>query len=255
MTAAWLESFKKTLFPSEDDKYADRRKTVRIKRQIGVLWKTANGESRATVVDISEGGMRLETRVGIQAGSVLPISRVPVAGCSPRQPVRCLVRWVRPADTAGRILFGVEFQEPPEIIRSSWVQGVLKEGASASAASARQKRRHRRLPCRIATEVWGDWGEKITDGFVTDLSFGGAGLEMPDRAAPEMKLELRIGPFEDLGVLQLMTRVVGAREVTQETRRGPQRKYIHGTSFFDLTSTQRRLLVRFLQALGKPPKG
>lgn len=248
----WLEGIKETLFPSRVDGNAERRQSVRVKRRIAVVWKAGGQDVQAAVIDLSAGGMCLECRGTVRRGDELAIGCMSVLGGTIRQPVRCQVRWVRPHEKTGQFRLGVAFLEPPESLKCSWVQGFLREGPPvAVAAGFRQRRRHRRLPCRIATEVWSEWGEKIIDGKVTDLSLGGAGLELAEKAARGMALELRIGPFEDLGVLQVMTKVLGVREVTVETRRGPQRRYAHGVDFGDLPAAPRRLLVRFLRVLEK----
>lgn len=147
------------------------RRRLSVDEKVNLL---VHGEkSRAVVVDLSWGGVRLEVETRLEVGSRVAIS--PCRAGLGRAKLPCAVRWTG----AGQA--GLEFLRPPSRLRRCWVSKLL-------TADIRERRESVRATVEVPVEARA--GKLLLAGQTVDVSQGGALLRLSQPVARGRKLKL-----------------------------------------------------------------
>lgn len=154
---------------------------VEARLQIRIAGIDVNGRpllQMVTTRNISRRGALLE---GLQ-GTLKPEETVALTYKNNK--ARFRVSWVGETGSARAGQIGVQSVDATKCI---WDAALLPPPAPDTyAAPARERRKHRRVPCRLGAELYVQGSETLTRVHVTNISLGGCFLEMatlaPDKA-------------------------------------------------------------------------
>lgn len=154
---------------------------VEARLQIRIAGIDVNGHpllQMVTTRNISRRGALLE---GLQ-GTLKPEETVALTYKNNK--ARFRVSWVGETGSARAGQIGVQSVDATKCI---WDAALLPPPAPDTyAAPARERRKHRRVPCRLGAELYVQGSETLTRVHVTNISLGGCFLEMatlaPDKA-------------------------------------------------------------------------
>lgn len=190
------------------------RRRLAVDEKVNLL---VHGEkSRAVVVDLSWGGVRLELETRLEVGSRVAIS--PCRSGLGRAKVPCAVRWT------GGGQAGLEFLRPPSRLRRCWISKLLDEDSPERRATVR---------AAVELPVEARSGQAQLLGQTVDVSRGGALLRLPRKLSrgKEVRLFLCL-PFS---LVEAGGRVVESRGD------------LHAVRFTDLDPFQEDVLESFVE--------
>ena len=160
---------------------------IHARLQVRIAGIDANGRPLLQMVmtrDVSRQGALLE---GIQ-GTFKPGEIISVSYKDSK--ARFRVAWMGAAgtDRAGQI--GVQSIDPAKCI---WDPAILPPPtADAYAAQAKERRQHRRLPCKLGAELYMQGSETLVRADVRDISVGGCFVAMPTLPSDKVRLKIII---------------------------------------------------------------
>jgi hypothetical protein len=155
--------------------------------QIRIAGIDVNGRpllQMVTTRNISRGGALLE---GLQ-GTLKPEETVSLTYKNNK--ARFRVSWVGETGSAKAGQIGVQSVDATKCI---WDTALLPPAAPDTyAAPARERRKHRRVPCRLGAELYVQGTETLTRVHVTNISVGGCFLEMATLAPDKARVKIVI---------------------------------------------------------------
>jgi hypothetical protein len=160
---------------------------VEARLQIRIAGIDVNGRpllQMVTTRNISRGGALLE---GLQ-GTLKPEETVSLTYKNNK--ARFRVSWVGETGSAKAGQIGVQSVDATKCI---WDTALLPPAAPDTyAAPARERRKHRRVPCRLGAELYVQGTETLTRVHVTNISVGGCFLEMATLAPDKARVKIVI---------------------------------------------------------------
>ena len=187
------------------------------------------------LVDLSLGGAKLRSGPGLQRGRSIQL-RNPTPGRS--ELVEARIVWVRAQrEQEGRFDVGLRFEDSPEALGRSWVVGLLHR------LRAPQLGRLTPTPAELPVELVLN-GRERCEGTMTSLGLSGTTIQLSRSLNPRSGCSLLIGPVGNLERLDLKAEVVRSTSVAEG-------QWSHEMSFQGISSTQTRLLGRYLVDLVK----
>jgi hypothetical protein len=158
---------------------------VEARLQIRIAGIDVNGRpllQMVTTRNISRRGALLE---GLQ-GTLKPEETVALTYKNNK--ARFRVSWVGETGSARAGQIGVQSVDATKCI---WDAALLPPPAPDTyAAPARERRKHRRVPCRLGAELYVQGSETLTRVHVTNISLGGCFLEMATLAPDKAQVKL-----------------------------------------------------------------
>jgi hypothetical protein len=155
--------------------------------QIRIAGIDVNGRALLQMVttrNISRSGALLE---GLQ-GTLKPEETVSLTYKNNK--ARFRVSWVGETGSAKAGQIGVQSVDATKCI---WDTALLPPAAPDTyAAPARERRKHRRVPCRLGAELYVQGTETLTRVHVTNISVGGCFLEMATLAPDKARVKIVI---------------------------------------------------------------
>ncbi len=215
----------------------EQRRAPRLLCCYDVLGECEGESFQAVVSEVSLTGVRLELSNRLTR-EALVVLRPELS--SDLSPVQCQVRWCR--RSAEGMAAGLAFHEDPEQLSRSWV-AVLLHSLGFGPEHSHQRRKTLRVPTpRLKVLVRGKGM-----GTALDLGVGGMLIETTARLALDERVELTLGPHENLPAVQVQARIANQRQ-----RKVPA----YGLAFVDLTpSTMKALGSYVLSFLAARAKG
>ena len=205
---------------------------------------------RASVVDISRTGMRLEGVSKVHTGDTLYITLAQFPGSEPLPPgkdgpVQCEVMWHRKRPHDGMRLCGVRFLSP-DSVRSSWVQSVLAEVGLAYDKEDEQRRKHIRLVTALRAELRDHaTGQYLAEGKVANLSLGGVLVESEQYVKEGSDVLVMVAPYNNFPIFSVPGRVLSCRLDSDEGK-----NYI-SLQFMNVPKREFKVLKRYVFNLMK----
>jgi hypothetical protein len=221
----------------EDWAYTERRELIRLECLFEIEGRNAQGRKfQGQIVDMGLKGMKLRTFEPLKRGDLISITYpVPILEVS-LDTVRCKVLWTQPRSRDFVLFVGLVYAEDEKTMARSWIKYLLKQ-LGFSKERIYQKRKYARAECFVpAKMVYG--AGKVVEGRLFNLGVGGALVEAAAPLEDGEKIELHVGPYEELPAIYLPGRLV--------SRRSEARRFLHGVEFSDLNASQARSLGRYL---------
>src|ERR1700737_5453465 len=161
---------------------------VEARLQIRIAGVDVNGGALLQMVttrNISRSGALLE---GLQ-GTLKPEETVSLTYKNNK--ARFRVSWVGETGSVRAGQIGVQSVDATKCI---WDAALLPPPAPDTyAAPARERRKHRRVPCRLGAELYVQGSETLTRGHETNIGLGGAFLEVPTRPPARAPVQFGVG--------------------------------------------------------------
>ncbi|MBI3926264.1 MAG: PilZ domain-containing protein [Armatimonadetes bacterium] len=223
--------------PADGWDYGDRRSLVRLQCHFDIEGRSEAGKKfKGQIVDMSLKGMKLRGFEQLKAGDTVFITYpIPILEIS-MDTVKCRVLWVRNRARDFVTFAGLAYAEDDRAMSQSWVKYLLRQ-LGFSPDRIYEKRKYVRAECFVPAEVVYGPG-KLIKGRLYNLGVGGALIEAPGALEPDGRVEVRIGPFEELPRFSLNGRVVN--------RRPEARSYLYGIEFGDVPPTRLKSLGDYL---------
>src|SRR6266404_4682600 len=164
-----------------------REPRIQVRLQVRVAGTDASGRALLQMVttrDISRHGARLE---GIEReftpGEIIPLSYR-------NNKARFQVSWMGDARTNRAGDMGVQIIDPAKCI---WDAATLPPAtADTYAAKTKERRQHRRVPCKLGAELYMQGSEALVRVDVRDISVGGCFVAMPTLPPDKVRLKIII---------------------------------------------------------------
>jgi hypothetical protein len=203
----------------------ENRRALRFECEETLVCKSAGNEFKATVMDISRGGMRVRTKKRIEVGSRLVLRLEDRA--RGRAPVEAVVRWVRLGD---ELQMGLEFEDSASKLSRRWVRKLFP-GAGAAWTASRQQRSEIRAKARLPVVSTNG----SVEGATLDVSRSGACIELSGKLEENAGVVLCL-PWSYLELNADVLRVEQRRD-----------KWIHSVKLADLNEEQQQQLDAFVE--------
>lgn len=200
-----------------------KRRNSRTPCEAELVVRIQDQEHSAQLCDIGIGGLRMQVDAPLKPGEVTEIR----LRKRPETAVRASVRWSHGSQ------FGLQFADPTEKLRDSWVSQVLRQ-LGRTAESARERRAHSRVNVGYPLTLTALVGTFV--GKVENVSPGGCGAESSLVPPVGLEGEAKLGP------LQVRAKVIWA---------SPGR---FGLQFAPLTLAQSAALHELLKSWFRPPQ-
>jgi PilZ domain len=204
---------------------------IQAKLQVRIAGLDASGRPLLQIVttqNISRQGALLDGIQGaFKLGEIISVSYK-------NNKARFRVSWMGDTGTAGACQMGVQSVDPAKCI---WdVASLPPTAADTYAAKARERRQHRRVPCKLGAELYMQGSEALVRVDVRNLSEGGCFVEMP--TLPPDQGQLKITIWANNAKLTM-------RGVVASRRPG----FGISIKFTEMTDEVRQQLRRFIQSL------
>lgn len=187
--------------------------------------KQGKRTSEATVIDISRGGLRLETSARLSVGQ--QVSVLPKESSQRKKPIKAVVRWVLQGQTRE---VGLEFQTPQSKLSRRWIRKLFPDEGGGWRLGT-QKRTEVRAPVSLPMA-----NAHFEEGTLLDISANGARFELAQPLSGSESLYLCL-PWSLLKV--------EAKILRAESR---PTGWEHSVQFRDLDDSDRQALQAYVES-------
>lgn len=203
----------------------ENRRALRFECEETLVCEYGETEFKATVMDISRGGMRVQSKKRLKVGSRI-VLRLENKSRG-RAPVEAVVRWTSLGQDRQ---IGLEFQDSASKLSRRWVRKLFPESGAAWTAGKQQRseiRAQARLPV-VSTNG-------MVEGTTLDVSRSGARIELSGQLEEDAGLFLCL-PWSYL-------------ELKADVLRVEQRndKWIHSIQLSDISEKEQYQLEAFVE--------
>ena len=162
----------------------ERREYTRRPCDLEVECRAHNRDHKATAMEISPRGLRIQCPVSFDVGSTVLLSHRPMGVPLGRQRIKSKVIWSKPLSD-GVYLAGLQLIDDADNLHHSWLFQVLRKlGMDPYKAF---KRKARRIECDIDALMLDPEGQTIGSANILNIGIGGAWLEVePDKPPTKM---------------------------------------------------------------------
>ena len=204
----------------------ENREAIRFECDEALICKSKSKEFGARVLDVSRGGMRVQSKKQLKVGSKVVLRLENKA--RGRAAVNAVVRWVGRGEMNE---MGLEFQDSASKLSKRWVRKLFPESGSSSWVASKQQRAEIRAKARVPVVS----SSGTVEGATKDLSRSGASLELSG------KLEEGSGLIFCLPSSYLEVQA----DIVRVEQEGDQ--WIHSVKLSELSPEQKRQLEAFVQ--------
>lgn len=216
----------------EDWDLSDRRELVRLQCHYDVEFVHRGKKHEGRIVDMGLKGMKLRGFRTMKKGEEVAVN-YGLAIDALHETVNCKVLWCRQREKDYVTFVGLEYNEPDDRMRKSWVKCLLQE-LGFGKSKIYEKRKHVRADCFVPGRVV--YGHAAAaKGQLQNLGVGGALVEIPQRLEVGADVELSIGPYEEIKQFSLNAKVVHCAKVLGKHQVSLQFQSISDQSFEKLS--------------------
>ena len=221
--------------------FQDRRKLVRMRCHYDVKAECGGKKFDATILDMGLRGMRIRCFHPLKLGEAVNVwTPIPIVGGS-NEPVTCKVVWSRQPDRNFCLYAGMTYESDDKLMARSWVKYFLKE-LGFKPEVIYSKRKYVRAECYMTGEYTDPQGV-TREMRVYNLGVGGTLIETHAEHPLGSVFQLRIGPYENLPVLE----ATGTLKMEQTEGK----LHLCGVEFDEMTPHAVKILGQYLKVFMK----